>query len=74
MVFSDDFLKFLKIKKKVVEFTKTILWLFKIRGQVLFDARDISQAWVYGDCRLIIKQYLPSKSKLDLWLAFGMPT
>ena len=27
MVFSDDFLHFLKIKKKFVEFTKTILWL-----------------------------------------------
>ena len=27
MVFSDDFLHFLKIKKKMVEFTKTILWL-----------------------------------------------
>ena len=27
MVFSDDFLHFLKIKKKIVEFTKTILWL-----------------------------------------------
>ena len=26
MVFSDDFLHFLKIKKKFVEFTKTILW------------------------------------------------
>ena len=26
-VFSDDFLHFLKIKKKIVEFTKTILWL-----------------------------------------------
>ena len=26
-VFSDDFLHFLKIKKKFVEFTKTILWL-----------------------------------------------
>ena len=27
MVFSDDFLHFLKIKKNLVEFTKTILWL-----------------------------------------------
>ena len=27
MVFSDDFLHFLKVKKKMVEFTKTILWL-----------------------------------------------
>ena len=27
MVFSDDFLHFLKIMKKFVEFTKTILWL-----------------------------------------------
>ena len=27
MVFSDDFLHFLKIKRKKVEFTKTILWL-----------------------------------------------
>ena len=27
MVFSDDSLHFLKIKKKIVEFTKTILWL-----------------------------------------------
>ena len=27
MVFSDDFLHFLKIKKKIVEFTKTVLWL-----------------------------------------------
>ena len=27
MVFSDDFLHFLKITKKIVEFTKTILWL-----------------------------------------------
>ena len=27
LVFSDDFLHFLKIKKKFVEFTKTILWL-----------------------------------------------
>ena len=27
MVFSDDFLHFLKIKKKKIEFTKTILWL-----------------------------------------------
>ena len=27
VVFSDDFLHFLKIKKKFVEFTKTILWL-----------------------------------------------
>ena len=27
MVFSDDFRHFLKIKKKFVEFTKTILWL-----------------------------------------------
>ena len=27
MVFFDDFLHFLKIKKKFVEFTKTILWL-----------------------------------------------
>ena len=29
MVFSDDFLHFLKIKKTFVEFTKTILWLYK---------------------------------------------
>ena len=27
MVFSDDSLHFLKIKKKFLEFTKTILWL-----------------------------------------------
>ena len=27
MVFSDDFLHFLKIKKKFVKFTQTILWL-----------------------------------------------
>ena len=27
MVFSDDFLHFLKTKKTFVEFTKTILWL-----------------------------------------------
>ena len=27
MVFSDDFLHFLNIKKKCLEFTKTILWL-----------------------------------------------
>ena len=30
MVLSDDFLHFLKIKKKFVEFTKTILWLSKV--------------------------------------------
>ena len=27
MVFSDNFLHFLKIKNKIIEFTKTILWL-----------------------------------------------
>ena len=27
ILFSDDFLHFLKIKKKYAEFTKTILWL-----------------------------------------------
>ena len=30
MVFSDDFVDFLKIKKKLVEFTKTILWPYAI--------------------------------------------
>ena len=43
MVFSDDFLHFLKIKNKFVEFTKTILFN---------TLHKLSQARVYGECLL----------------------
>ena len=51
MVFSDDFLHFLKIKKKIIEFTKTILWFSPLDYQRLIPPYQLQHSSIAVDLR-----------------------